>query len=266
MDWRDGFDDSGYLGEGSASYVPTMRGEIADWFALADDVNKALMRLAAFGTNAAKTSAWNPKAVAVRALLRSCGTFQGVILLTERGMVAEGRTLTRSLIEDAFAIAALNDKPDEFVKMLKNDSDESRRLQAKFMTAEQLVTDPAARDKLKVALDKMEKADILSPKKVASMGPLLKQYLSYQRLSDDAAHLSAKSLDRHVHAMPKREGWHYKVGPGSAGENAATLHHAVLAALPIGIGITQMLGEPEGNKYFSSLAERFHVMPPVQVI
>jgi hypothetical protein len=266
MDWRDGFDESGYLSEGSTSYVPAMRGEIADWFVLADDVNKALMRLAAFGMNATKTSAWNPKAVAVRTLLRSCGTFQGVILLTERGMVAEGRTLARSLIEDAFAIAALHDKPDEFVKMLKNDSNESRRLQAKFMTAEQLVTDPAARDKLKAAMDKMEKTDILSPKKVAALGPLMRQYLSYQRLSDDAAHLSAKSLDRHVHAMPKRVGWHYKIGPGSAGENAATIHHAVLAALPIGIGITQMLGEPEGNQIFAGLAERFHALGPVQVV
>ena len=31
------------------------------------------------------------EAVAVRVLLRSCGTLQGVILLTERGMSAEGR-------------------------------------------------------------------------------------------------------------------------------------------------------------------------------
>jgi hypothetical protein len=243
-----------------------MRDEIADWFALADDVNKALMWVAVSGVKAAKTSAWNPKAVAVRTLLRACGTFQGVLLLTERGMVAESRTLARSLIEDAFAIGALHDNPDLFVKMLKDDSNESRRLQAKFMMAEKLVTDSAAHDKLKAAIDRMEKADILSPKNVAALGPLLKQYLSYQRLSDDAAHLSAKSLDRHVFAAPKRTGWHYKIGPGSPDENAATLHHTILAALPIGIEITQRLGEPKGNRIFADFADRFQAMAPVQVI
>lgn len=212
------FEESGYLGGSLAEYKMALRVEIPDWLDLADDVNKALMQVAAFGTNTVKTSTWDPKAVAVRVLLRSCGTFQGVILLTEHGMVAESRTLARSLIEDAFAIAALHDAPDTFLKMLKDDSNQSRRRQANFMMAENLIKDQVANDKLKDAMDKVEKADILSPKKVAALGPLLKQYLSYQRLSDDAAHLSAKSLDRHVMTTPKRDGWHYRFGPGYPGK------------------------------------------------
>jgi hypothetical protein len=106
----------------------------------------------------------------------------------------------------------------------------------------------------------------MSPKKVAALGPLLKEYLSYQRLSDDSAHPSAKSLHRHVLTDTTRSRWAYKWGAGDQGENAATLYHTILAALPIGIGITQMLNDTNGNATFGDLANRFQSMPPVPVV
>jgi hypothetical protein len=180
-------------------------------------------------------------------------------------MVAEGRTLARSLIENAFCVAALIAEPAAFVKMLKADSDASRRNQGKFILAEQLIATAAKRDKLQATMDAIDKkAEIMSPKKVAALGPLMRQYLFYQRLSDDAAHPSSRSLHRYMVTDASHSGWSgYKSGAGDQGENAATLHSAILAALPIGVGITQMLKNKDGNAEFGDLANRFQAMPPV---
>ncbi len=102
MDIDEGFEENGFLSAGIANGIANLRAEEADWFKIAEDVNAALMRTAKAATAAVKTTSMTPEAVAVRVLLRSCGTLQGVILLTERGMVAEGRMLARNLIERAF--------------------------------------------------------------------------------------------------------------------------------------------------------------------
>jgi hypothetical protein len=61
-----------------------------------------------------------------------------------------------------------------------------------------------------------------------------------------------------------RSGWSgYKSGAGDRGENAATLHSAILAAFPIGFGSTQMLRDKTGNAEFGRLADRFQAMPSV---
>lgn len=263
MDLHEGFEENGYLSAGITNDIARLRAENADWFKLAEDINSVLMRTAKATTNAVKTNSWAPEAVAVRVLLRSCGTLQGVILLTERGMVTEGRNLVRSLLENAFGIAALVDNPDTFVEMLKKDSEASRQRQRKFIIAQALIANGAKRDRLQAAIDDIGKIEMMNLKKVAELGPMVAMYLAYQRLSDDAAHISAKSLNRHVWTDAARSGWNYKWSIGDQGENAATLHYTILAALTIGAGITQMLKDTSGNAEFGDLSNRFQSMPPV---
>lgn len=266
MNLYEGFQKQGFLSEGIANGIPSLRAENAGWFKLAEDANLALMAAAIAAMKAVHTTSMAPEAVAVRVLSCSCAAFQGVILLIERGMVAEARMLARSLIENAFCIAALHDNASTFMQMLKDDSEASRRLQGNFIIAQNLIESGAARDKLKAAIDAIDKTDIMSPKKVAALGPLMKQYLAYQRLSDDAAHLSARSLHRHVERSPDRSGWRYKWGAGDQGGNATTLHHAISAVLGIGVGVTQLLKDLESNAAFGPLADRFASMPPVSVV
>ena len=58
------------------------------------------------------------EAVTVRLLMRSSRLFQSVVLMAERGMVVQARTLARSIVEDSFVAGALTTKPDEVFKML----------------------------------------------------------------------------------------------------------------------------------------------------
>lgn len=222
------------------------------------------MHSAVAGARMARTTNLSREAVAVRIAIRSCGTLQGVILLTERGMVTEGRMLARSLIENSFCMAALVDNAAAFLDMLRADSEASRRNQGKFIIAQKLGDSDVDRQRLQVAIDAIDRtADIMNPKKVAALGPLLVQYLVYQGLSDDAGHVSASALHRHVQRHPDGSGWDYRWLAGDQGENATTLHRTLLATLPIGIALTQILNDSAGNVAFQALAERFRIMPPV---
>ena len=148
--------------------------------------------------------------------------------------------------------------------MLRKDSEASRRNQGKFIVDQELGDSDVDREKLQVAIDAIDKkAAIMSPKRVAGLGPLLIQYLVHQGLSDDAGHVSASSLHRHVQRHPDGSGWDYRWLAGDRGENATTLHRTLLATLPIGIALTQILSDSASNVAFQALAERFRVVPPV---
>jgi hypothetical protein len=176
-------------------------------------------------------------------------------------MAPEARTLVRSLLEGPFGLAALLNKPAEYIQMLKDDSKASRKRQATFLLKQNLVPAEADRVRIKAAINAAGSVEAISPKKVAEMGSLQRQYLVYQVLSDDAAHVSARAVHRHVHTNADRSGWLYTWGPASKESNAATLHHAVLAGLPVGLAITQLLGDAKGNSAIAVLSERFGLMP-----
>lgn len=262
----EGFEESGFLSGGTTNDIARVRAENNDWFKLAEDMNEALMRTATALTNAVKTTTWAPEAVAVRVLMRSCGTLQGIVLLTERGLVAEGRNLVRSLLENAFCIAALVDDPETFTKMLRDDSEASRQRQRKFIDVQNLIADGAAREKLQADIIDFGKIQHMNLRDIAERGAVLTMYLAFLRLSDDAAHLSAKSLHRHVRKDPTGSGWHYNWCIGDQDENASTLHLTILAALAIGVGISEMLEEVIGNAEFGDLADRFQSMPRAPVV
>ncbi|KAI3611866.1 hypothetical protein D8I24_0024 (plasmid) [Cupriavidus necator H850] len=236
-----------------------------DWFILAQDTLVALEAAADDGMQRTRGAVnWAPAAVAVRLLLRACDNLAAVSLLTERGLVAEGRTLARSLIENSFAVAALHRKPGEYVEQLKADSERSRRNQAEFIL-HSMPDSEADRSRLRQPVERIDKSlKLISQKALALDGPLKDQYLGYQRLSDDAAHVTARSLQRHVQLT--EGGWHYRRQAGTEEENAATLHYAVMAALGVGIGVTEYLKADGCNAAFAPLCDRFRALPPVATI
>jgi hypothetical protein len=258
---QEGFEEAGFLSRRAKRGIHEMRAANRPWFDLAYDVNTALMTIATRAMDVAKGHNWSQEAVAVRLLLRTSQSFQGAILLSERGMVSPARALVRTIVEDSFCAAALVDKPDEIIQMLRDDSDASRRGQATFISEQQLGDDPAVLAKLQAAIQAMDKKPRINWREMAKRGPMLPQYLNYQRLSDGAVHTSAASLDRHIARRPDKQGWAYRVGPGEPGDIAATLHRAVLAAMPVGIVVTQVVPDATGNAALAALGDRFQVLP-----
>ncbi|MBD8705864.1 hypothetical protein IFT47_04370 [Pseudomonas sp. CFBP 13711] len=241
-----------------------IRSESAIWFSLAEDVNVALRRLVDLAENQIKGTSMDPLVVGVRILMRTAGMYQGALLLTERGMTSEARTLTRSVLEGAFAVAALLKNPGPLIEVLKDDLEKSRIQQARFIKDQNLVADKETIAKLIKVIEKPGKFEFMSPKGLAGKGVLLKQYLVYQRLSEDSAHISLKSLNRHVQKVG--EGWRYRMEPGSAAENEPTLYHAISAVLALSIGMTELLDFSDLNQEFAVLSDRFAKMPVVAVV
>ena len=195
---HDGFHRSGFLSEETHSGIDAIRADNAAWFDLCEAVNVTLVGVTetAMKDPSARRINWSKEAVAVRLLMRSSGSFQGVVVMAERGMVVPARILVRSIIEDSFVAGALTAKPDEVIRMLRDGAGASRKHQAAFLIAEGLGGgSPQDRQRLEEAIDTMDgKARFFSPRKLAGLSSMLPQYLNYMRLSEDSAHPSATSL------------------------------------------------------------------------
>jgi hypothetical protein len=255
------FEEAGFLSRRAKRGVHEIRAANPAWFELAHAMNGVLVATATRAMDATKGHNWSQEAVAVRLLLRTLESFQAVILLSERGMVSPARALVRTIVEDSFCAAALLDEPEKVIKMLRDDSDASRRGQAMFISEQQLGNEPAMLAKLEAAIQAMDKKPRINWKDMAKLTSMLPQYLNYQRLSDGALHTSAASLDLHIARRPDRQGWAYRVGPGEPGDIAATLHRAVLAAMPVGIVVTQIVPDATGNAALAELGDRFQALP-----
>ena len=263
---EDSFEGAGFLSCEARRARHGVRAANRAWFGFAHDLNAVLLAAASAAASAVQAHNWSREAVAVRLLLRTTTTFQAVVLLSERGMVAPARALVRTIVEDSLCAAALESKPDDVIKMLKEDWEHSRRGQAKFISDNQLGNDPAALATLQVAVATMNRKPRINWKEMAGLGSMLPQYLNYLRLSDGAVHTSASSLERHVVRHPEREGWAFSRDIGEPGDIAATLHRAVLAAMPVGIVATQIIPDPGSNVALAALGERFQRLPTGNIV
>ena len=261
---HDEISEFGSFSPGAQQAIAVIREENREWFRLAEDTHTTLMQIVriASASESARGSNWSKEAVAVRLLLRTCGYLHGVVLLAEHGMVVQARTLTRSIIEDSFVAGALITSPDKMVAMLREDSEASRRNQARFIIARRLGTSDDDLRRLQTVADEIgRKADLLSPKKIAQLSSMLMQYINYLRLSDDSVHTTASSLDKHLLANADRTGWTYKFVSAERGDVTSTLHRTVLAALPVGIVINQLVPDIRNDAELADLGDRFQALP-----
>jgi hypothetical protein len=231
-------------------------------FALCKDANLVMMKIVQEALDSVHTTSWDPKAVVVRLLLRAAGAHQGAMLLSERGMHVEGRTMARTLLEVGFSIGALSESESTFMQMLRDDHFKSRR--QRYLTLQKQGYAKTDTDKklLLNAINSLDKSlELISPKAVSALGPLDFQYLAYQQLSDNSAHVSATSLDHYVQPFEGREYWEYKYGCGTPSEIEVTLYYVVYALIPVLVGAAELLGFEHFDEELTSLLDRFEALP-----
>ena len=258
------FPTMGFLGQKARESRQSIIDHNAGWFKLARDLSEELQSLSIYGTEHARDYSTSPKCIATRYLLRSTQTFQAVIIVAQFGMVTEAQILARSLFENAFCVAALAEQPEMFLKLLREDADASRREQAKFLLDRGIAKrhGPEVERQMRELITIIgKKPDFLSPKKVAALGPLLEQYHSYQKLSNDSSHSTAAALFRHVATYNDNASWNYRVGPGKDEEIAFALYQAIFAALPMGIGYSQLMSANDRQERFGPLFSRLEALP-----
>ncbi|WP_137983601.1 DUF5677 domain-containing protein [Pseudomonas viridiflava] len=251
---------AGFLSSEVDDAVPVILQANEELFALAKDVNHLIMAIAQEALNTVHTGSMEDRAVLVRLLMRAAGFYQGALLLAERGMYVECRSMARSVIEVSLAVAAVDGDKGAFMKMLRDDHLKSRR--NRYRTLLDHSTDPKARKALQTAIDQLEKSlSIMSPKAVAALGPLEAAYFAYQVLSDNAGHVSASSLDHFIEPHEGRKYWDYKVGAGTPDEIAASLYYCLYGAIPVAVGVANMLNLEQFSEQIHELVDRFDKAP-----
>lgn len=234
-----------------------------DWFKLCEDISDCLQRTTFKNMTLAQGAlSFAPETVAELFAIRAAGTLQGAIIMAERGMAVEARSLVRSLLEDAFCLAALHERPVEFLAMIEADDSAARKGQAKAILKNNLASDPDSQKRLLAFLDGLpKKVQMLGMETVADLGPLNIQYLMYRMLSNDAVHPSATSLRRHMNFNPERTAWiGFIVGPATFKEIAETLDYAAIAANAVGIALTGIFKDADSNSEFAELSKRYQVL------
>jgi hypothetical protein len=262
FDTRNSVNDVGFLSPDLVPLIGTIRKENAVWFRLAEDINRSGQDiLAAF-----KPSRSVPvrDVVGVALLIRSLSSYQGALLMAERGMIVEARTLVRCCFENAFVIGTLLKEGDAFLTELNTGHEFSRRAQAKWLLQKpgRLSAAPVGatrrleqrRAEIGGKIGSFSPADF---KALAKRANLEESYLIYSLLSGDAAHPSAQAIDRYLVRGNRRTPLKSMVWGAfcDAEHLPETLNFACQAMIAIGVAMSDMLGNVEANRAMAAHAD-----------
>ena len=201
-------EQDGFLSEQMTSVVQHVRALNPEWFALATRFSRVGQAFLAVQLNEQTNQGLaDPRILKLLIFYRATSNFQGAVVMAERGMIAEARTLIRNCLECSLSLAALDTDPNHWKELL-GDELASRKARTKLLVGnpswishEQLAT-------LTKQLDDLEakgKLAFIDVKKVAEKSPLVPMYLFYRQLSADSAHLSVEALHRYIKSDPNDE-------------------------------------------------------------
>ena len=252
------FTEVGFISDETRESVSDLISVNADWFGLLRELVGTLQVTAIKACEHVKGSPFDKLPLSLLLLHRANGQLQGAVILLERGMVVEARTLLRSLLESAFVMAGIHDNFDAVKAMLIADADAAKKGQANVIIKQGMTDDPAA---LQERFREFGKVQTLPIDRLAELGPLNKMYLLYRVISNDSAHPSGKSLRRHVRMVPDKSGWNgYLLGPSDPEEVAETADQLIMTGACLGVAFTQMVEDAENNELLGNLSERYRVI------
>lgn len=211
-----GFLEEGFLSPMSTILINHLVPANADWFALCDRLNRLSQTI--WANSKIEGQRDDLKPISIRLMAKSNQSFQGAVLLAQRGMTAEAETLARTCLEIAFWLAFLDKRKDEAAAHFMADEHKSSAERAKLVA--KLMDDEAAKPFLEVAA-RADAEYAKGPKKiqikdVAEKAGMIDQYAYYRTLSAVSAHPSISSLDKFIEVNEVGL-LNFKVGPDDDG-------------------------------------------------
>jgi hypothetical protein len=195
------FEDSGFLAS-EAPWISQIRDQHRAWFDFVSKINRFAM------TVLLQEVPKIPEELYVVTLYaRAVTMFQGAVLLVERGMAAESRTLVRGCAETAIALGCTR-RDKTFPEKLDDDHDKHRIALANDilnLPANDPNVSPEQRAGLKQLIDEVS-AQYSPPRPLrinwavaSSTAGMTDLYLTvYRQTSSDASHVSLRALNRHL--------------------------------------------------------------------
>ena len=130
--------NEGYLSPDITAWIGKHRADNADWFALAGDLNRIAQ--SQLGRLRARDDEHQSLVVAL-CFLRGLSQFQGSIIMAERGMIAEARTLIRGCLETVFLMGAANAEPDIGELLIQDDAHRRDKIAKKILSNHEILTE-----------------------------------------------------------------------------------------------------------------------------
>jgi hypothetical protein len=220
------FDTHGFFSPEIAKFQMFVRSqpESKPWFALADDLNRLCLNL----LRVHETPLDNRALLTLSAaFVRAHQSYQAGIVLTERGMIGDARTVLRSATESAIAIQALSKDPsfvDQIVGAYHNDQRKlagvvlrNRDYQAIYSNDQITQMKATVTDVNRMSADSPTRPAKVNWEQVAQEHcPDLYQ-LIYRLLSSDGTHLNANSLTHYFAFDANQRITALKVAPDAEG-------------------------------------------------
>lgn len=212
----------GFLSPTIATSTVNIRTDFAPWFDVASAFNNLGMRVLP-AVNADQTS--NQQLVAAALYGRTLTSFQATYILTERGMLADARTVVRAAAETVIVLCAVVKDPAVCDLLIDRHFWHHRKLRNAWLD------DPQARAEMtpqEVDAVKAMNADAdtsrpqakelkRDPVKIVDLandaGLVVLYNTVYRATSGDAAHTSIDALDRHIRADAQGNIQGLKFGP-----------------------------------------------------
>jgi hypothetical protein len=197
-------DEVGFISPEVTHWIEKHRADNAAWFSFAERLNRIGQSLL-HGLTVSNDDGQQSRFLAMLLFTRSLSNFQGVILMAERGMIVEARTLARSCLESTFCLAAMVCGKEDFADEFRRATLQSRKARANFVLKEPdrlQFTDMESVDRLRSYAEELNKypenLTSLNFEQLSVRVGLADMYLFYRQLSADAAHPSIEALSRYV--------------------------------------------------------------------
>lgn len=109
---------SGYLSEEISLWIKKHREKNSEWFMLCENINElSHSTMFTFSVH----NEYLPELIVATIYVRAMSNFQGTIIMAERGMINEAKSLLRCLLECMFAIVAIDKDKDISNQFVFND-------------------------------------------------------------------------------------------------------------------------------------------------
>jgi len=207
-------DEQGFLSPEIAAWIGRHRAENRAWFSLATDLNSVAQQELLLLEVPLED---NKAVLATLLFVRGISSFQAAILLAERGMTQDARTIARSCFESVFCFGALRKDRDFLGKFEKHDVHSKKKLANALLTGglklEVEVTEKLRqfRDDLERSGVKEESLNVWQAAKSAGLGGVYDVY--YRGLSNDAAHPSLTALNCYLDVDKNKQIKGFRGGP-----------------------------------------------------
>lgn len=195
----------GYLSIQITQWIEKHRKENSEWFELCEEINRF-----SHSTMFTMTihNKYLPELIVASLYIRAMSNFQGIILLAERGMINEAKSLLRCLLECEFAVVAI-DKDKTVVNQFVLEDQIQRRDYLKAYKRNKGIGIPHSQDapsleEIDTLLQdiecQIEKNNIkkLTKRNLSEKAGLISTYDSAYKLLSGTIHVNARDLEQYL--------------------------------------------------------------------